>query len=521
MIYRKEAFIVFLAYALFAIILFPHYKYFVDSPDALQYIVIAQKYSVGNFAGAINSFWSPLFSWLLSVFLLSGIEPFYLAKILQLIIGAFALLGICRILSGVNNKLIFYAIMFAVILFILSCSLLVLTADLLFLTLSVWLAVIFNNYRDYADNKTSFLIIGIVGALLYFSKSIGFGFFLLSFTAFNVYLYFKKQIPAKTLFIKYILTVIVFSGVSSTWIYLISKKENKFVISSAVAYNIANIGPQSNPDIFSEVKHPYSWQGLISPPDESSLCAWEVPHKMNLEKWSLFDSGDSFTHYLTVIGKNLLSIRSFYFGLDAGTILCLMFLLLWFYRKDAVKNIFSQNPPILILSICCTLPYIFLLVMERYIWINMIVIAVLACCVFQNLMEKNKIIGTIFLSIFILFFIRQPLIEFRKYYDTQETIFNAQPELAEFINGETASVISLGENPDDHYAQSSLVSYLAGQKYFGMLSVPQQGNNMESELKKFNIRYLLSWNNSAAIPDSMYSEIKTFPQSGIHVYRLK
>ena len=521
MTFRKETFIVFSAYAILAVILFPHYKYFVDSPDALQYIVIAQKYSAGNFGGAINSFWSPLFSWLLSVFLLSGIEPFFLAKVLQLIIGAFAILGIIRLISHSDNKIIFYVILFSVIVFVLSCALLVLTADLLFLTLTIWLAVLFCNQNGYVKNISSAFIFGILGALLYFSKSIGFTFFIASFTSFNLYLNYKKAFPLKTLFAKYIFTMIVFLGLSSVWICLISKKENKFVISSAASYNFFNIGPQSNPDVFSEVRHPYSWQGLIPPAHESSLCSWEEPHKMNLEKWSPLSDSYAFKHYLRVIGKNILSIRSFYFGLDAGTILLLGLMLLWFYKKESVKNIFWENIILIILCLCCTLPYVFLLVMERYVWINMIAIAILTVFVLRELTKKNKTVGILFLFIFMLLFIRQPVIELRKYYNEHETIFNDRTSLSEYVKGETASIISSGENPDEHYAKSTLVSYFANEKYFGILSVPKPVKSMQEELNKFKVVYLLSWNDSAAVPDSIYSAVEKFSSSGVSVYKLK
>ncbi|MBI4930785.1 MAG: hypothetical protein HY841_08495 [Bacteroidetes bacterium] len=518
---QKDIFIVLLVYVLLAIILFPHYKYFVDSPDALQYLVIAKKYSVGNFTEAMNSFWSPLFSWLLSILILSGIEPIVLAKVLQLVIGGFVLLGINRLLSSSNNRFIYYSIMSAVLIFILNCVLLVLTADLIFLALSIWLGVILNKKTFYFGKRISFIIIGTMGALLYFSKGIGFSFFLVTFSAYNLLLYFKKESPVKTILIKYVLTLFVFLGISSVWIYLISNKENKFVISSAASYNLNVINPFINPDVFSEIRHPYSRQGLTPPPSESSLCAWEEPQKMFLVQWSPFTSSENFIHYLLVIGKNLLSIRSFYFGLDAGTVLCISLLLLWFYGKEDVKNIFTNNLTLFVLCICCTFPYVFLLVMERYLWINTVAIAILSYYSFHRLIERNKKVGILFLSIFLFLFVKNPLIEFRKYYNEHVAIYNEKAEVTKFISGETASLFSSNENPDVHYAKSALVSYLADRKYFGMLCVPEQGKNIAQELQKFNIRYLLSWDSSLVVPDSIYSNEKIIPEIELKIYQLK
>ncbi|MHC4720172.1 MAG: hypothetical protein ACYSYT_06835, partial [Planctomycetota bacterium] len=50
-----------------------HYRYQIN-PDGISYISVAQKYLAGDFAGAINGYWGPLYSWLLMPFLYFGIE---------------------------------------------------------------------------------------------------------------------------------------------------------------------------------------------------------------------------------------------------------------------------------------------------------------------------------------------------------------------------------------------------------------------------------------------------------------
>src|SRR5436190_23908726 len=78
-------------YLISAVLLYPFLKYYIDSADTLQYITIAKNYSAGNFTDAVNSFWSPLITWLLVPFVLLGTEPVFAFKILQIIIGAFTL----------------------------------------------------------------------------------------------------------------------------------------------------------------------------------------------------------------------------------------------------------------------------------------------------------------------------------------------------------------------------------------------------------------------------------------------
>ena len=56
-------------YMILGIILLPHYQYVINA-DGFSYVTIAQKYAHGDFSNAINGYWGPLISWLLSALLL-------------------------------------------------------------------------------------------------------------------------------------------------------------------------------------------------------------------------------------------------------------------------------------------------------------------------------------------------------------------------------------------------------------------------------------------------------------------
>jgi hypothetical protein len=58
---KEKAFILFL-YFLLAGIFASFHKYYFHLEDTFQYLVIAEDYAKGNFAEAVNSFWSPMFS---------------------------------------------------------------------------------------------------------------------------------------------------------------------------------------------------------------------------------------------------------------------------------------------------------------------------------------------------------------------------------------------------------------------------------------------------------------------------
>src|SRR5260370_12435591 len=69
---------------------FPFFLYNIG-PDATAYASIAGNYAAGRWMEAVNSHWSPMFSWLLAPFLISGLPVLIALKLLSVASGAFAL----------------------------------------------------------------------------------------------------------------------------------------------------------------------------------------------------------------------------------------------------------------------------------------------------------------------------------------------------------------------------------------------------------------------------------------------
>src|SRR4051812_16710957 len=122
-------------YFLLAAFFYPYLCYYVDNPDTLSYITVAQKFASGNFAEAINGYWSPLICWLLVIPLKFRADAITAFKVLQIIIGWIALIQWMRLVEKLlARKITRIAVSFTAIPFILSYAFLNLTADLLFLT---------------------------------------------------------------------------------------------------------------------------------------------------------------------------------------------------------------------------------------------------------------------------------------------------------------------------------------------------------------------------------------------------
>ncbi|MBI4945705.1 MAG: hypothetical protein HY840_04810 [Bacteroidetes bacterium] len=520
--FLKEKALILFFYFLLAALLSPHHKYYIHLADTFQYLTIAQDYSMGDFTEAINSYWNPLFSWLLTGFLKIGIEPFSAIQLLQIIIGAIALLGIFVLIPfKKENRILFLLLWLSFAILIISFALLMASPDLLLLTISIWYLISISDKHFYFNNKYSFLLFGLTDALLYFAKGAGFVFFLLSFSLINILFIIRKDSNIKKIASNYFSSIGIFLILSSFWIILISQKEGKLLFSSTPEYNFNLIGPVSNPSVLGELHHPFEWNGLIPPFQKNSLNAWEEPQKLTLKNWSPLHSEQEFFHYIKIILRNIWSLQSYYFGLDAGTVLLLGILFLWIYRRDEIKNILSNNIIPIIIAVSCTFPYIFVLVTERYIWINIVILGIIAISVFKELLLISKHISIAFLLMFTFLIAYKPAIEMLTFHDDYTNIFSEKESFEKYISGNTASVLTSDEIGGENYTKSTIINYLSHGKYFGMIPVPEQNKSMGNELKKYQIKYLLSWNDAYTISNSLYTEAVTFPKSGVKVYKLK
>jgi len=506
-------------YTIVAIILFPAFHYTFQT-DTLQYLVIAQKYANGFFADAVNSYWSPLFSWLIAIVLKTGIESFTAIYLIQLTTGIAAIYGVFKLI-GLRKKKQYssWLIYLSLTTLIFSFAILVPTPDLLLATIGIWYMIYLSRINYLVERKYPTLIFGILGTLLYFAKAAGFFFFLLSYTAYSFYVGNKDPLIRKAVIKQYIISLFTFLFLSSFWVAAISKKEKKILISSTLEYNFNIIGPAMNPYVFDLLHHPYENGKLVKPPDENSVSGWETPQKMETENWSPLANMENFIHYMKVIGRNLISIQSYYFGLDAGTILLLGLFILFFINRNWIKKIFSDNILPLTIAFSCTIPYLFVLVMERHIWINNIVILMLAVSLFDFILRNYKLASAIFLFSFCGTILLVSIKELVYAKDNYSYIINDKAELSEYLAGNTASMITVNENGEENYTKSTVVNYVSKCKYYGMIRPTDGEANMENALRKNNINYLLVWDKSCAVPNALFAEKKSM-RCGVTIYKL-
>src|SRR5258706_5066333 len=500
----------FLFYFFSAAFLYPSLKYYIDSADTLQYITIAKNYSEGNFADAVNSFWSPLISWLLVPFIRLGSEPVFAFKVLQVIIGFFTLKLLFYFIEQSNSgKFIRIALSSACVPLVLSYAYLFSTPDLLLLTFYLWFVSLLKNKRPY-------LLIGICGVAIYLTKGFGFAFFIVAFAIAILYKAFEGEIEKKKIVAILVRGYGIFFLLCAPWIYFVSKKENHLVFSTAGETALNLINPKINPDPFDDIHYPFE-NGMLSTPPPHAISAWIYPNHLIESRWNPFVSAENFQHYLKVILRNIISVGSFHFGKDTGTILVLVLILLFAVRKADWKSKLKENAFLLITCITCTVLYTLLITIHRYLWINDVAIIILFSAAVQKLFLWKRWAGFAALTTFIFLLLYSPVKSIKENINEYKEIYTASHVLKDKYHFEGNIDSFIDRFPDMNHRLSHLVCYYTGSRYYGMA-----GEHNVSELEAQKINFVLSWSHPVAWLEKNIQILKVIqlPEINLTVYQI-
>lgn len=535
-----------LIYAITASVLFPFLRFYVDNPDTISYITVARKYLHADFSHAVNGYWSPLLSWVLGLLLNFRGDELITFKILQLLIGMFAMYNyIILVYAMVRTKFLRIIVSLACIPFLISYALLNLTPDLLILSMLLFYLRLVSE-REFFNHRHFGLIAGVLGLLLYFSKSFGFIFFILHFTILLLRNVFQTKEYAfkKHLLNNYFQSVICFACISSIWIYLISDKYRHFTISESAYFNLSKevaAGPGH------ENKLPILASGLYSPANNSAVNAWEDPGTaLKLTPLHLFTRKDDMQIYGETVKRNLLSIYYFDFRRQTGFVLVLLmtaFLIFGKRKKFITDDHFFST---LLAVVLVYMIYSFVLVHARYTWINTLLMILFSCCFLEELLPVNKTQRSLGTALFVvalagislkrpfkeLFFtadrnmtgreimqaLLHPFNTLNKTYQPDEQLHDARRELRTRIHeGESFASVIDSAGMRDGYTQASLIAFASGGKYYGQLS--ENDSLLRNRLAAFGIVHLISFQENTRMTDELgWRIIYNNPEVPLKVY---
>lgn len=505
-------------YVLLAIYLLQFYVYDPISRDLLSFISISQIYQTGDFSNAINGYWGPLFSWILTPLLFLDSEPLsalYYTKILSLIIGFFTFLGI-RLLSyrlKMDNKTRL-TVLFPVIFIILYFALRYNPVDLLLLCFLVYyLYFIFNpQYHSHIYNG---LCCGLMGGLAFLTKSYALPFFLVHFSLFNWFHYSYEN--KKKVLKNFILGLFLFFIISGSWAVIISEKYGYPTFGTSGQYNYAEVGPvqinQGSP----------IWHGFLEPSNERAISAWVDPSYMKMASWSPLGSWSSLKHQIVLVYYNMVKIYGFFTKFSYFSILIILAYILILIRpwKENLENKEIFYP--LITLLIYSAGYVIVFVEFRYLYLDYMLLLLMGVSILY-LFSKKKFFTPprlYFLTIIlILSFIITPITSLYADKGTGEDVYILGNTIAhEYdISGNIAS--------NDNYMGSLYLSYILKSKYYGTSLKNWNAisdNELEKDLQTYNIDYYLVWGDSQVNIQllSKYEEITEGKIKGLKIYAIK
>ncbi len=488
-------------YSLLSVFLFRYYQYIIN-PDGLSYIGIAQKYMAGDWFNAINGYWGPLFSWLIVPFLLfnsTNLNALYMAKIVSIIIGFFVIIGLNRLSYKFEMDLtIKRGILLGAIPIVLFFSFIFITPDLLVVCVLIYyLTVIFD--PEYSDKWFNGIFCGFLGAVAYLTKSFAFPFFLAHFVLFNLIYYFKGLTRQKkrNVLKNMVLGLFVFFVIGGLWAGTISEKYGKLTIGTSSAYNQELVSPGSQ-------GQPMYYQGLLKPPNNSAVSAWEDPSGFKLESWSPFQSLKYFEYQLSLIWKNILSVINILKFFSLLSLIIIIASILFILKSNSERVSKNKLAYLLITMLIYSGGYCFISVESRYLWFICILLMftgayLIDICFRSKIFNIN--IRNILVVLLVFSFIIIPVNDLIQNSDLGEGAYHLSQTLGNDygINGNIASNGEWGGTLD--------ISYYLNSKYYGITKNTTNINDLQKELRDNNIVYYFVWGTNSDLQFSDYKEI--------------
>jgi hypothetical protein len=520
------------AYLVLAFFILPHYQFFIQD-DAVSYINIAKKYASGHFREAVNGYWSPLYALLMVPLLLLSVSPLLAAKLVPIIAGLGALVG----MSMFADKFAFerkvkVAVLAAAIPLLLFFAFTELSPDLITVCLLLFY-FLFVFDEQYAKRPFFGIYAGLLGGLLYLSKSYCFYFFIVHFVFFSISQYYAAEKKSqKGIVANFALGMLMFVLISVSWITVISMKYGHVTTGTVASINLGTIVAPDRPS----PGYPMKYEGLLSPPDQFSGSAWDDPSYLPAPKWSPFKSSYDLLYFTKHTFFNFLGTYEilaspspiFPFLMILSLLLILSKLVYSsheaFFRST--KGLLCNRDLVvwLIISMVIYLGgYVLVLVQPRYLWIIFLVLLLIGGVWLQKLFslrhfeERAKVVILVCLWILIVT-IPSVKLEFgagqgRDVYDLAVTLQNLG------VSGNIASNPQPGTM--QNYQKTEILSYFIDAKYFGE-PLSRESKALTQELKQHHIDYYLVWsgNQSTTLPQGDFIEIEKESHPELKIFQL-
>ena len=454
------------------LIIYPHYQYYID-PDGTAYLTISQRYANGDYAKAINGYWSPWACWLTALLIKGGLAAIP-ASVMINALGAAGFLYISQsfFLRFNLNRNIQWLLNITLALFLCFAIFYQSFDDLwecffLLSTLRIMLA------GDFKTKPALWVICGLIGTLAYFAKAYSFPFFILN-TICCTYFLTKDN---KLLWIKISFTAIgVMILCSLPWIWQLHNKYGIWTTSTAGTLNTS----------WYLVGHPYWKEGigfLLPPAYPDSPYYWEDPWFVNGDTPHFWNSWHLFGLQLFRIGLNIWKFIVSSFQLSVFFIVVVGYAkwkLIW--KRDVVL---PKDRKMLMLSLLLfTLGYVLVNFESRYLWYMVPLTIVIGALYLQQL--QNGAGKKYILVLFAISFLIYPAWWMVKMCDEGKNEYNITQQLK--TNGIHGTFTS-NAKPGLETQRIVRLAYFSGNAYYASPKPGIPQGELLKEMRHYKINY--------------------------------
>ncbi|MEJ5915133.1 hypothetical protein [Pseudokineococcus sp. 1T1Z-3] len=251
--------------------LLPFKRWFV-SPDGVVYAALADRFAAGDLAGAVTTYWSPLYPALAAPLVALGVET---TMALRLVLLATALLALplLRSLSlrcGATRRGADVGTLLAVPLLV-TAAWFAIYPELLLCVLALGLVWALTAPVPAGGRGTGTAVLaGVLGGLAYLAKAIGLPFAVAVVVLVGLARLVRPDRPRREVLRRAAISLALVAVVAGPWVAAVSAEAGEPTISSAGSYNARWAADGS-------LGTPLTYDGLYAPAGPDAVTPWEDP----------------------------------------------------------------------------------------------------------------------------------------------------------------------------------------------------------------------------------------------------
>lgn len=457
------------------ILVWPLYQYIFDV-DGVGYGMVARRLAAGDFANAVNGYWSPLHSWLIFPFLKLGLSEVIAFKLSNGFLSVATLFIINSLLKKVElNVKQRSAILFTSVILLLHYSYYELAADLLLVPLFLlYVNLVFS--KNFFQSLKLQLQAALIAALCYFAKTYAFPLLILLHLTLSLHNWYANgKLQWKSLLLFYL----VFLLCCFPWMIALYTK-----------YHFLTIGTSGKLNwtwYLGGVVHTENFFHL--PVYNNSTSWWEDPYYASNNSFTMFSSFSLFLHQFRVVAFNTVALLKTYAEISIFSSAIVVWLL---FKSRKPENTLWQK--LLVITLLFPIGYLLNHIETRFFWVFGFLFLIAGSVALKELFSKTdskQPLKLLVATLFYFSFLIQPINYLKDSANTgKEVIQLAEHFKRNSFHGSFASNTKQGECEVAAFLSDSKFYFRAKENYtYNELITKMQNNKISTYLFFYTYSY--------------------------------